>query len=144
MFGFQKFKMMLSMMLAMLCAMMAAESEAAVTAHSWDSTLATHAQNYANQCKWEHSHTAGVAETLYSSSTDNQDDAHYATAAVQAWMAEKKFDPDNSFGCCHSNCGHYCAVVRDVYSKVGCGVKKCQHIGSFTTGTFVVCQFKAV
>ncbi|KAK7100620.1 GLIPR1-like protein 1 [Littorina saxatilis] len=109
---------------------------------AWDNTLASQAQHWANNCKFVHSHTGGVGETIYVTSSDTDTTNHYATKAIDAWMSEKKLNTNGHFSCCKTGCGHYCMTVRDVATHVGCGVKKCAHVGSYTTGTLVVCQFK--
>lgn len=53
------------------------------TALTWDTTVATSAQTWANKCIWDHEGNTGYGENLYWTSSQNIDTA--TAAATPAW-----------------------------------------------------------
>ncbi|KAF8699161.1 PR-1-like protein, partial [Rhizoctonia solani] len=78
----------------------------------WDSGLASTAQAWANQCKFEHNQ---AGQNLYAG-TGNPG----AAAAVGAWNAESKdYNPSNP------QASHWTQVVWKSTTKVGCALATC-------------------
>jgi uncharacterized protein YkwD len=94
---------------------------------TWDSLLESSAQTYANVLardkKFEHSHTNGVGENLYSGGGCEQ--------AVAAWVSEKDKFTSGKIDGDFAKYGHYTQVVWRGTTSVGCGVA----VG------IVVCQY---
>lgn len=108
---------------------------------TWSSSLATTAQNYANQCIWAHSGAAGLGENLYAAAPWSEAE----TAAASDWASE--FDSysyaDNS---CASgaSCGHYTQMVWRSTDEFGCGITNCSTgspFDGFPQWTIVVCNY---
>lgn len=85
---------------------------------TWDETVARTAQNWANQCEFEHS--SGYGQNLYiagifplptdQTATDEQM-KRTVVEAVHNWMAEKPYYDYDSNTCAEGKmCGHYTQV----------------------------------
>ncbi|KAJ4958267.1 hypothetical protein NE237_025378 [Protea cynaroides] len=113
-----------------------ARSEVGVGSMTWDDTVATYAQNYANQraedCNLVHS-GGSYGENLAWSSGDMS-----ATDAVNMWVAEKTYYDYNSNSCAEGQqCGHYTQVVWRNSVRLGCARVQC----SSGSGTFIICNY---
>ncbi|ODV90868.1 hypothetical protein CANCADRAFT_15606, partial [Tortispora caseinolytica NRRL Y-17796] len=90
---------------------------------TWDSTLASFASNYANNCVFQHS-GGPYGENLamgYSS----------IAAAVKGWTDEAS----SYTGGYSSAAGHFTQVVWKSTTKLGCGVASC------SSGKIYVCEY---
>ena len=108
----------------------------------WSTSIATTAQNYANQCIWQHSGTPGLGENLYAA-------APWSTAqttAANSWASESIYYNYAANTCAGGQqCGHYTQMVWRDSSQVGCGIRNCSTgtpFGSkFPNWTIVVCNY---
>jgi len=108
-------------------------SEHNATALSWNSSLATYALTWANQCQWAHSHGPN-GENLAEGYTN-------VTDAVDGWGDERtKYDFGNGgFG---ESTGHFTQLVWKGTTTVGCARVDCAgKAGGNVEGWFVVCEY---
>ncbi|CAI9294496.1 unnamed protein product [Lactuca saligna] len=102
----------------------------------WNATLATYAQNYANQRKSDCNliNSAGP----YGESLAKGSGSFTGTAAVNLWVAEKIYY-DYAANTCASGhvCGHYTQVVWSNSNQLGCARVQCTNNGWW----FVVCNY---
>ncbi len=109
---------------------------------TWDASIASMAQSYANQCHYAHSGTPGYGENIYAAAgfTPTLHDA------VAAWAAEQPYY-DYAANTCASGkvCGHYTQVVWDTTALVGCGKSYCTQNSpfgsSFPDWYLIVCNY---
>ncbi|XP_054779226.1 pathogenesis-related protein 1-like [Prosopis cineraria] len=116
----------------------AARSQVGVPNIVWNYTVASYAQNYANQrkadCQLVHSDGNGgkYGENLAWSSGDLS-----GTDAVKLWVDEKAYYHYDSNTCDPGKvCGHYTQVVWKNSASVGCGKVRCNN-----GGTFIGCNY---
>uniref|UniRef100_A0A8R1DUF2 SCP domain-containing protein n=1 Tax=Caenorhabditis japonica TaxID=281687 RepID=A0A8R1DUF2_CAEJA len=117
---------------------------------SWDNSVATSAQNYANTCPTGHSHEEGLGENLFwswaSGSLEPID--QYGEEAASSW--EQEFQ---SYGWTsnildvatfNTGIGHATQMAWSKTGLVGCGVKDCGPDPSMNNWNqvVVVCQYK--
>ncbi|TXG54067.1 hypothetical protein EZV62_019323 [Acer yangbiense] len=108
----------------------AARAEMGVRNLTWNNTVASYAQNYANQrmgdCKLVHS--GGPYGENLAGSTGNLS----GKAAVGLWVSEKA-DYDTITSTCRDDkvCGNYTQVVWQDSKYLGCGAVQCKNGGSF-------------
>ncbi|RHN71850.1 hypothetical protein MtrunA17_Chr2g0281271 [Medicago truncatula] len=104
----------------------------------WDNTVASFAQDYANQrkgdCQLIHSGGGGrYGENLAWSSGDMS-----GSDAVKLWVNEKADYNYNSNTCASGKvCGHYTQVVWRNSQRVGCAKVRCDN----NRGTFITCNY---
>ncbi|GMY38833.1 pathogenesis-related protein 1-like [Fagus crenata] len=112
----------------------AARAEVGVPALTWDDTVASYAQNYANQrigdCNLVHS-GGPYGENLAGSSGDLT-----GTDAVNLWVGEKPNYDYNSNSCVGGECLHYTQVVWRNSVRLGCAKVRCN-----SGGTFIGCNY---
>lgn len=138
---------------------------------AWDDSLASAAQNYAAQCKWQHDTTNadhGWGENLamrYSTingELTNTVSTELLTGFAQAWYDEvidanwaadgedvtSKVYADPARQCksydAHTGkcmVGHFTQVVWAKTNKVGCGVASCSHGLQGKGGVILVCKY---
>jgi len=105
----------------------------------WSSSLATTAQNWANQCQWQHSGTPGLGENLAATAGFQ----YTPEALVKAWTSEIA-DYNYANNTCSGVCGHYTQVVWRTTTEVGCGYTACT-MGSpfpgFSNWNYYVCNY---
>ncbi|KAF3955674.1 hypothetical protein CMV_019126 [Castanea mollissima] len=98
---------------------------------TWNSTVATYAQNYANSrigdCNLEHSN-GSYGENLAKGSG-----SFTGTAAVNLWVAEKNCYDYNSNTCVGGQCLHYTQVVWRNSFRLGCARVQCNNGWWFVT-----------
>jgi cysteine-rich repeat protein len=98
---------------------------------SWDSTIAAHAQEWANTvevngCNLAHNPNSGLF-----SHAENMAYAPGLTpgGAVDLWAAEKYLKANIDMGYCSGawtpQCGHYLNMINLSYTKLGCGKSNC-------------------
>ncbi|EFO91078.1 hypothetical protein CRE_21682 [Caenorhabditis remanei] len=115
---------------------------------SWDSTLATSAQTYANTCPTTHSNSAGIGENLYMRTTSANIGGLdvYGGAASVAWEQEfQKFGwASNYFDMplFNTGIGNATQMAWAKTNLVGCGVKNCGKDASGMNRVSVVCHYK--
>ncbi|CUA69707.1 Fruiting body protein SC14 [Rhizoctonia solani] len=101
---------------------------------TWDNALASSAQAWANQCKFQHSRSG---ENLYAG-TGNPT----AAAAVGAWNAESKdYNPRNS------QPSHWTQVIWKGTTKLGCALKQCAPgtiLDAKYVANYYVCHYSPV
>ncbi|XP_054803394.1 pathogenesis-related protein 1-like [Prosopis cineraria] len=101
----------------------------------WDERLASYARNYLNKlkrsCRMVHS-GGPYGENLAWGKPDLT-----GKAAVNMWVAEKRFYDYNSNKCVGGVCGHYTQVVWRNSVRVGCAKVKCDNNG----GTLISCNY---
>jgi pathogenesis-related protein 1 len=109
---------------------------------TWNATIATYAQNYANACVYQHNPAnLDYGENIYAGAG-----APVTLAGASASWASEEPDYDYaSNGCSGAECGHYTQIVwRDTH-EVGCGVAACgtnsPFLPDFPDWTFVVCDY---
>ncbi|GLJ26848.1 hypothetical protein SUGI_0524580 [Cryptomeria japonica] len=99
----------------------------------WDDTVATYAQNYANQrmadCAMQHSNGQYGENLFWGRGME------YTPAdAVSLWVNEKINYDYNSNSCAQGKvCGHYTQVVWRNSQKLGCARVKCNNGAIFIT-----------
>lgn len=110
---------------------------------SWNTTLATAAQTYANQCSWAHSGAAGVGENLAAAAPWS--DQHLSSA--MDWASENVVYNYAANSCQPgAQCGHYTQMVWAATTQVGCGTTDCSANTPFDPNIFpqwtlTVCQY---
>jgi len=112
-----------------------ARSEVGVQNIVWDNTVASFAQDYANQHKGDCQliHSGGrYGENLAASTGDLS-----GSDAVKLWVNEKADYDYNSNTCASGKvCGHYTQVVWRNSQRLGCAKVKCDN-----GGTFITCNY---
>ncbi|XP_022899518.1 pathogenesis-related protein 1A-like [Olea europaea var. sylvestris] len=103
---------------------------------TWNTTLETYAQNYANQrkgdCNLVHSY-GPYGENLAKGSASS----FTGTAAVNLWVAEKQYYNYGSNTCATGQqCGHYTQVVWRDSVRIGCARVSCNN-GWY----YVICSY---
>ena len=108
-----------------------ARAQVGVPNITWDSTVATCAQNYANSrigdCNLVHSN-GSYGENLAKGSG-----SFTGTAAVNLWVAEKNCYDYNSHPCVGGQCLHYTQVVWRNSVRLGCARVHCNNGWWFVT-----------
>lgn len=100
----------------------------------WNETLAAYAQNYSEQCIWEHSH-GPYGENLARGYPN-------VTMAVEAWGDERDmydFDPNNPTGFTEPT-GHFTQLVWKGTQSTGCGWTNCEGRNGLD-GVYLVCEY---
>jgi len=120
---------------------------------SWDNNLAESAQQYANQCVWQHStNRVNTGENLYVQASSSAGTQTSISQAVDSWAGEYQFYDFGSTTCqAGEMCGHYTQIVWRDSLQVGCAVASCNPIVSpdgtplfpseFPFSNFIVCQY---
>ncbi|GMY38834.1 pathogenesis-related protein 1-like [Fagus crenata] len=112
----------------------AARAEVGVPPLTWDDTVASYAQNYANQrigdCNLVHS-GGPYGENIAWGSGDLK-----GTDAVNMWVGEKPNYDYNSNSCVGGECLHYTQVVWRNSVRLGCAKVRCN-----SGGTFIGCNY---
>jgi len=121
---------------------------------SWDDSLAESAQQYANQCVWEHSsNRINTGDNLYVEGSSNENLVTPISQAVESWAAEYAFYDFSSTSCQDGEmCGHYTQIVWQESLLVGCAVSRCTPIldsngdalfsSNIPYSNFYVCQYR--
>lgn len=111
----------------------------------WDATIATFAQNYANNCQYVHNASAPYGENLYAGAVSSGFPANVEAAAATGWANEA---PNYNYAtdtCTGGQCGHYTQMVWRTTTAVGCGLRQCTANSPFqppfTNWTLVVCNY---
>ena len=131
----------------MAAAMVAAHNDArsraeptpdpALPALQWDEDLAQIAEDWANQCVWEHSMGETGENLAWFSYTVEP------AAVVEAWFSEIS-DYDYATNTCAAGkmCGHYTQVVWRDTTRVGCAMVTCADVeGIGMAGDLWVCEY---
>jgi uncharacterized protein YkwD len=107
-----------------------------LTPYTWSTTVAAYAQNWANQCQFEHS-MGMYGENIYAST-----DTPTPQDVVSSWASEAA-DYDYATNSCSNVCGHYTQIVWRSSTEVGCAVASCTQNSPFGSGawSFVVCDY---
>ncbi|KAL7601809.1 pathogenesis-related protein PR-1 type [Lactuca sativa] len=111
-----------------------ARAQVGVGPMTWDSRVASFAQNYANQrrgdCRMMHSQNRPYGENLASGSGF----VMTGVDAVNMWVGEKA-DYDYNSNTCAPNkvCGHYTQVVWSNSVRLGCARVQCNNGAWFVT-----------
>lgn len=113
-----------------------ARAQVGVGPMTWNTTVATYAQNYANQrivdCSPVHS-GGPYGENLFWGSGRE----FTAGDAVNAWVAEKQYYNYAANTCATGKvCGHYTQVVWASSVQLGCGRVKCN-----SGAIFIICDY---
>ncbi|KAL0957571.1 hypothetical protein HGRIS_001356 [Hohenbuehelia grisea] len=105
---------------------------------SWSDDLAGKAQQWANNCKFQHSGgSLGPFGENLAAGTGNQ---YNIESAIKLWTNESKdYDPSNP------NPSHFTQVVWKGSTQLGCAVANCDGIfdASFGKAKFFVCEYSA-
>ncbi|KAK4563511.1 hypothetical protein RGQ29_005860 [Quercus rubra] len=108
-----------------------ARAQVGVPNITWDSTVATYAQNYANSrigdCNLVHSNRS------YGENLAKGSGSFTGTAAVNLWVAEKNCYDYNSNTCVGGQCLHYTQVVWRNSIRLGCARVQCNNGWWFVT-----------
>ena len=112
----------------------AARAEVGVPPLTWNDTVASYAQNYANKrigdCNLVHS-GGPYGENIAWGSGDLK-----GTDAVNMWVGEKPNYDYNSNSCVGGECLHYTQVVWRNSVRLGCAKVRCNN-----GGTFIGCNY---
>jgi uncharacterized protein YkwD len=120
---------------------------------TWDSRLATVAQNYAERCEWSHNGAASqqYAEEGGSGYVGENLSAAWGNETINlgnmysGWSEEAGFYDYDANSCqAGEQCGHYTQVVWRETERVGCGWTQCstlQGINGPTDVWFLVCNY---
>lgn len=104
---------------------------------TWNATVATYAQNYANQrindCAMTHSTGSPYGENLAKGSSSS----FTGVSAVNLWAAEKQYYDYQNNGCIGGHqCLHYTQVVWHDSTQIGCARVRCSN-GWY----YVICSY---
>ncbi|XP_008798890.2 pathogenesis-related protein PR-1 type-like [Phoenix dactylifera] len=108
---------------------------------SWNTTVASYAEDYANQrkgdCQLIHSDSIsyGYGENLFIGGGPD----FTAKNAVDLWVGEKQYYDYDSNSCSAppgQSCGHYTQVVWRDSTGIGCARIQCD-----SSGTFITCNY---
>ncbi|KAL2902425.1 Pathogenesis-related protein 1 [Bienertia sinuspersici] len=112
----------------------AARAKVSVPPFVWNETLAEFARSYAqeraNDCKLQHSHSPGKGENIA-----RAPGVLSPAKAVEMWVSEE-VNYDYASNTCKKVCGHYTQVVWKGSTSIGCARSNCQG-----RGTFVTCNY---
>ncbi|MBL8299047.1 MAG: hypothetical protein JNN30_11975 [Rhodanobacteraceae bacterium] len=111
---------------------------------SWDTAIATAAQNYANGCVYAHNPVTPYGENLYAGAVSSGFPTGVEAAAAADW-ANEHTSYNYAANSCSGVCGHYTQMVWRSTQRVGCGIRQCS-VNSpfpppFTNWTLVVCNY---
>ncbi|KAH7673597.1 Cysteine-rich secretory protein-related protein [Dioscorea alata] len=114
-----------------------ARSQVGVGPVIWDDTVASYAENYANQrandCQLIHSNGPYGENLFWGSGAD-----YNAVDAVNLWVSEGQDYDYNSNTCAQGKvCGHYTQVVWSSSTNIGCARVVCNNNG----GIFITCNY---
>ncbi len=111
----------------------------ALPALTWNTSAATTAQTWANNCQFAHNPNRGnLGENIYASTSQPT-----AAQAVQSWASEAQFYT-LSTNTCTQVCGHYTQLVWRNTTSVGCAMSRCTTNSPFSgspTWYLVVCDY---
>jgi hypothetical protein len=122
-------------------------ASAAIPMLTWNSTVASAAQTWANQCMFAHGDLDGFGQNIYAAAgfTPTLGDA------VVAWDGEQPYYDYASNTCNTANppnsaetCGHYTQVVWRSSMTLGCGFAACatnSPFAGFTDWDLIVCDY---
>ncbi|RUP50029.1 CAP domain-containing protein [Jimgerdemannia flammicorona] len=96
---------------------------------TWNTTLASFAQEWASKCHWQHSDNGKWAENLA---------LGFASwdASIGVWYGEQSKYDYNHPGFSTST-GHFTQIVWKSTTEIGCATASCPNIG----GTFYICEY---
>lgn len=119
---------------------------------TWNTTVASAAQTWANGCNYAHGGVNGYGQNIYAgASTDPNYQATLADASL-AWVGEQPYYNYAANTCNTANppnaartCGHYTQAVWNATTQLGCGLKYCTTntpFGpNFPNWYFIVCDY---
>ncbi|XP_070574534.1 uncharacterized protein [Ptychodera flava] len=115
---------------------------------SWDDDLATMAQQWSEECIWEHGNPtnispfSSVGQNLWMGGPYSSSASIDVDGVVDAWNDEVNYYDYDSNGCSYV-CGHYTQVVWASTYAVGCGIAHCTTVTSstFTNAFIVTCNY---
>ncbi|XP_071492386.1 uncharacterized protein [Diadema antillarum] len=107
----------------------------------WDDDLATMAQQWSEECLWEHGNPdnispySSVGQNLWLGTTSSPSGA----SATQSWYNEVH-DYDYDTNSCDDGkvCGHYTQVVWANTEAVGCGIHRCDTVSNGWTNAYII------
>ncbi|EME79984.1 uncharacterized protein MYCFIDRAFT_18029, partial [Pseudocercospora fijiensis CIRAD86] len=102
---------------------------------TWNSTLASYAQDYAKNCIWKHS-GGPYGENLASN-------FQTPTLAISAWAQEEK-TYNYAHGKFSEKEGHFTQLVWQNTTQIGCGLVQCDNndaADSGVKGAYLVCEY---
>ncbi|KAK3183750.1 hypothetical protein Dsin_031036 [Dipteronia sinensis] len=113
-----------------------ARSEVGVRNLTWNSTVASYAQNYANK-KMDDCELL-LSRGPYSENLAWSSGYLSGVQAVSLWVSEKAYYDPNHNTCTddHQVCGHYTQLVSQDSQHLGCGKVRCK-----TGGSFICCNY---
>ncbi|KAF8057110.1 PRY3 [Scenedesmus sp. PABB004] len=107
----------------------------------WDDYLASEAEAWAKQCKWEH-YVDGYGQNLAASAPAG-DPAGAMRTGIKGWYGEIKLYSWDNPGFSMA-AGHFTQVVWFSSAKIGCFVQRCENFPAFQAGwsaEFTVCNY---
>jgi hypothetical protein len=114
----------------------------------WNNMVATHAQNWANNCNFSHDpalSSFGEGQNIYAECSSSGFPPNAAQNAEPLWASEAA-NYDYATNTCSGVCGHYTAIVWRSTSFLGCGIKNCTGNSpcgpSFPNWSLVVCNYQ--
>jgi pathogenesis-related protein 1 len=109
----------------------------------WNTTLATTAQNWANNCQYAHN-SSPYGENIYAGALSSGFPTNVEIAATNDWAAEIS-SYNYAANTCSADCGHYTQMVWRSSTQIGCGIRQCTTNSPFpppfNNWTFVVCNY---
>ncbi len=110
----------------------------------WNTTIASSAQTYANNCQYVHNASTPYGENLYAGAVSSGFPTNVEAGAANAWAAEISLY-NYAANSCSGVCGHYTQMVWRSTTEVGCGLRQCTanspFPAPFTNWTLVVCNY---
>jgi hypothetical protein len=110
-----------------------------MVALGWSDTLASAAQNWANNCMYAHGGTSGMyGQNIFATSGSAT-----SIQVVAKWASEGADYDYDSNSCSGLTCGHYTQIVWAQSTALGCGVQNCTKNSPFDSGAwqFWVCDY---
>jgi len=115
---------------------------------TWNATVASTAQDWANNCTWAHGDHVGLGQNIYAAAGFTPT---LADAALN-WASEEPYYTYASNTCNTANppntagtCGHYTQVVWSTTTQLGCGLQFCTtgspFGASFPNWYMIVCDY---
>jgi uncharacterized protein YkwD len=103
---------------------------------TWSDNLASKAQQWANNCKFEHS--GGSLGPFGENLAAGTGDSYGISSAVKSWT-----DEVSSYNSNNPQPSHFTQVVWKASTQVGCAVQSCNGIfaSSFGEAKFFVCEY---
>jgi hypothetical protein len=116
---------------------------------TWNATVASTAQAWANGCAYGHGGLNGYGQNIYASTSSDPNFQATLSDAAYSWADEEPYFNYAANSCSAPNppgtCGHYTQVVWRSSTELGCGLKYCTTDSpfgpDFPNWYFIVCDY---